>query len=141
MTITRTGHQVGQLNEYLAAAPELLQDYESITTSHSAATALTQTAYQQLFTTDGSGNAAQIATPVAPVSGVIPGVVGQRHLLKLAVKANAADTVSVDKTNMKKSDDSTTPTSVILTNVGDWVLIEHRNDHWFIVAAKTGVVT
>jgi hypothetical protein len=141
MTITRSGHQVGTLNEYLAAAPELLQDSESVTTSYSAATALAMTAYQQLFSTDGTAHAAQVATPPAPVSGVIPGIIGQRHLLKLAVRANATDTVSVDKTNMKKSDDSTTPTSVILAAVGDWVLIEHRNDHWLIIAAKSGVVT
>jgi hypothetical protein len=47
---TRSGHQVGQLNEYLAAAPELLQDSNSLVASHSGNTAMPIDAYQVLVT-------------------------------------------------------------------------------------------
>jgi len=135
---TRQTYQVGTLKEYLDNAPELLQDSESYLLSHTTATAMVADAYQQLFTTDGSGTALQVFTPGDPAT---VGIIGQRHLLKLALRANAADTVSVDKTRIKKSDDLTTPTAVTLSSVGDWALLEHRGDHWIVIAFKAGVVT
>jgi len=122
--------------DYLDAEPNLLQDVNAGQTSASVTLVLPIDAYQIALTTAAGGAHTDVVAMPDPTAN---GIIGQRNLVKMAVKTDASDKIHIDTTLL--SDGVLTVTQVELANVGDWVLLEHRGIKWEIVAAKSGVVT
>jgi hypothetical protein len=141
-TITRNGfdrtHLPATLKSFydvLQAHPELLQESNFVTLTHAGANALPVDAYQINVVSSGGGAGDPAALPDPTTIGII----GQRHVLKLVTRTGGADTVAIDKTKLHMG--ATTINAVILTNAGDWLLVEHRGTVWEIVGAAAGVVS
>jgi hypothetical protein len=101
----RSSWREGNRNPYLQQAPELLQDANHLTTSHSTPVALPINAYQAQLTTDGSHNLSQSATLPDPATN---GIIGQRHVVQaesiVAAATAATATLTNDGTNVSDSD-------------------------------------
>lgn len=123
--------------DYMDAEPVLKQDSNSGTSSHSSTLVLPIDAYQIKVTTSGNGGAGGNDTVAMP-DPATNGIIGERHLVKLAALGHAGDHLLIDKTLLANGG---TIAAVTMTAVGDWVLLEHQGPVWWIVAAKSGVVS
>jgi hypothetical protein len=116
-----------------SAAAADIATVEHVRTNGSTATTANLAVYQTSVTSSGSAGAETLN--VGDGTGA---VIGQRKLVTLATRTNAADSVALDDTHCAQGAD--TITAVVLDAAGEFVLLEWRGTKWEVIKASAGVV-
>ncbi len=122
-----------RLYDFLVAAPNLLNDYESITTG-SVSVEVDKTIYQTLITSGGT--AGNEAITIGAATNYVPGT---RKFIKLATRTHASDAITLDYANV--STGALTISDITLNVAGEFILLEAQGAKWEVIKASSTVVT
>lgn len=124
-----------QLYAFFRSGPNFINDFELLT-SGTVAKNVDTTIYETQVVSGGLG-----AGELLNIGNGATAKVGQRKLITLKTRTGGSDVVTLDKTNMVKSDGSTQPTTAALDAAGEFVLVEWNGTKWQVVYFKAGVIT
>lgn len=119
---------------FLKAAPNLINDYEAVTTNASARAANLNIYHTNITSGGTAGN--------EPYSlGTGTGVkVGQRKSVKLVTRTHASDVIVMDHANIVAADGTTAATGAILNAANEYALFEWTGAKWRALYSAAGVI-